>query len=146
MFLYLHNRFRTSSRVLSLLTERLGRCGIEARRPGGVCARRTRALVCRDSARVQSQQPVMKAVTSDTRTQLLPWARKALASQKSHGTRDCGSEVDVLLGPCKDAAMSDAFSAAYSALDARMKIVGRHCKQSRQCGDNRFQARLRPHP
>lgn len=99
LFLYVHNRFSASTRVLSLLKndwadadskhselvdsaqERIGRLSVEF--PG----------------RAQAQPPVSRTVTSDTRTQVVSMGRKGLGlAEIARNTGLPEGEVDVLLG------------------------------------------------
>lgn len=99
MFLFLHNRFKTSSRVLSLLKNDWA--DAESKHAGLVETAQDRIsrLSVQIPARAQAQTPVIKTVTSDTRTQVVAMGKRGLGvAEIARNTGLPEGEVDVLLG------------------------------------------------
>ena len=99
MFLYVHNRFKTSSRVLSLLTNDWADAESKHADLVETAHGRIARLSVEIPARVQAQQPDMKMVTSDTRTQVVAMGKRGLGvAEIARNTGLPEGEVDVLLG------------------------------------------------
>lgn len=99
MFLYLHNRFRTSSRVLSLLKNDWADAESKHSDLVETAQDRISRLSVEIPARVQAQPPVIRTVTSDTRTQVVAMGKRGLGvAEIARSTGLPEGEVDVLLG------------------------------------------------
>ena len=98
MFLYLHNRFRMSSRVLSVLKNDWADADSKHSELVETAQQRIARLSV-EFPRVQAQQPVLKTVTSDTRTQVVAMGKRGLGlAEIARNTGLPEGEVDVLLG------------------------------------------------
>ena len=97
-FVYLHNRFRTSSKVLGLL--KTDWATAESTYAGLVeTAQEKIAQLSMEIPVKASSQPVQKTVTSDTRTQVVAMGRRGLGiAEIARTTGLPEGEVDVLLG------------------------------------------------
>ena len=99
MFLYLHDRFRTSSRVLSLLKTDWADAESKHSELVGTAQERIARLSVEIPARTQAPPQVMKSVTSDTRTQVVAMGKRGLGlAEIARNTGLPEGEVDVLLG------------------------------------------------
>ncbi len=98
MFLYLHNRFRTSSRVLSLLKNDWANA--ESRHAGLVESAQER--IARLAVEIPAKAPpqvITKSVTADMRTQVEAMGKRGLGiAEIARNTGLPEGEVDVLLG------------------------------------------------
>jgi DNA-directed RNA polymerase specialized sigma24 family protein len=99
MFLYLHNRFRMSSRVLALLKNDWADAESKHSELVGTAQERIARLSVEIPARAQAMPPVAKTVTPDTRTQVVAMGKRGLGlSEIARNTGLPEGEVDVLLG------------------------------------------------
>jgi DNA-directed RNA polymerase specialized sigma24 family protein len=99
MFLYLHNRFRMSSRVLSLLKNDWATAESRHSDLVGTAQERIARLSVEIPARAQAEPQQMKTVTADTRTQVVVMGKRGLGlAEIARNTGLPEGEVDVLLG------------------------------------------------
>ena len=99
MFLYLHNRFRTSTRVLSLLKNDWADAESKHSELVGTAQERISRLSVEIPARAKAEPPAMKTVSSDTRTQVVAMGKRGLGlAEIARNTGLPEGEVDVLLG------------------------------------------------
>jgi DNA-directed RNA polymerase specialized sigma24 family protein len=99
MFVYLHSRFRTSSRVLSLLKTDWAHADSKHSELVGTAQERIARLSIEIPARAQAEPQLMKAVTADTRTQVVAMGKRGLGLPEiARNTGLPEGEVDVLLG------------------------------------------------
>jgi DNA-directed RNA polymerase specialized sigma24 family protein len=98
MFLYLHNRFRMSSKVLALLKTDWAAAESTHADLVGTAQEKIARLAVEIPVKAQSQ-PVVKTVTSDTRTQVVAMGKRGLGvAEIARTTGLPEGEVDVLLG------------------------------------------------
>ena len=96
-FLYLHNRFRTSSKVLALLKNDWATAA--SSHAGLVETAQDQIARLSVEAPPRMQAPVMQMVTSDTRTQVVAMGKRGLGiGEIARTTGLPEGEVDVLLG------------------------------------------------
>jgi DNA-directed RNA polymerase specialized sigma24 family protein len=99
MFLYLHNRFRTSTRVLSLLKNDWADAESKHSELVETAQQRISRLSVEIPARAKAEPPATKAVSSDTRTQVVAMGKRGLGlAEIARNTGLPEGEVDVLLG------------------------------------------------
>jgi DNA-directed RNA polymerase specialized sigma24 family protein len=98
MFLYLHSRFRTSSKILALL--KTDWAVAESTHAGLVETAQEKIARLAMELPVKTQaQPVIKTVTSDTRTQVVAMGKRGVGiAEIARTTGLPEGEVDVLLG------------------------------------------------
>lgn len=99
MFVYLHNRFRTSSKVLALLKTDWADAESKHSEMVETAQERLARLSVEIPARAQAQPQVIKSVNSDTRTQVVAMGKRGLGlAEIARNTGLPEGEVDVLLG------------------------------------------------
>jgi DNA-directed RNA polymerase specialized sigma24 family protein len=97
-FLYMHNRFRMSSRVLSLLKNDWADAETKHSELVETAQQRIARLSVEMPVRAQAE-PQVKGVTSDTRTQVVAMGKRGLGlAEIARNTGLPEGEVDVLLG------------------------------------------------
>ena len=98
-FLYLHNRFRTSSRVLSLLKNDWADAESKHSELVETAQERIARLSSEIPVMVQAQPAAIRTITSDTRTQVVAMGKRGLGlAEIARNTGLPEGEVDVLLG------------------------------------------------
>ncbi len=99
MFLYVHNRFKMSTRVLSLLKNDWADADSKHSELVGTAQDRIARLSVEMPARTQAPVLALAAVTSDTRTQVVAMGKRGLGlAEIARNTGLPEGEVDVLLG------------------------------------------------
>jgi DNA-directed RNA polymerase specialized sigma24 family protein len=99
MFLYLHNKFKASARILKLLQTDWAAAESTHADLVGTAQEKIARLSVELPQRVQAQVPAVKSVTSDTRTQVVAMGKRGLGiSEIARNTGLPEGEVDVLLG------------------------------------------------
>jgi DNA-directed RNA polymerase specialized sigma24 family protein len=99
MFLYLHNRFRMSSRVLSVLKNDWSAAESKHSELVETAQQRIARLSVEMPVRAQAQPQMLSALTSDTRTQVVAMGKRGLGlAEIARNTGLPEGEVDVLLG------------------------------------------------
>ena len=98
-FLYLHNRFRMSSRVLSLLKNDWASAESKHSSLVETAQERIARLSVELPVRASAEPQAVKPVTSDTRTQVVAMGKRGLGlAEIARSTGLPEGEVDVLLG------------------------------------------------
>jgi DNA-directed RNA polymerase specialized sigma24 family protein len=98
-FLYMHNRFRMSSRVLSLLKNDWADADSKHSELVETAQQRIARLSVEMPVRAQAEPQMLKTVTSDTRTQVVAMGKRGLGlAEIARNTGLPEGEVDVLLG------------------------------------------------
>ena len=98
MFVYLHGRFRASSKILALLKTDWAAAESTHADLVGTAQEKIARLAVEIPVKAQSQ-PVVKTVTSDTRTQVVAMGKRGLGVAEIARTMGLPEgEVDVLLG------------------------------------------------
>ena len=98
-FLYMHNRFRMSSRVLSLLKNDWADADSKHSELVETAQQRIARLAVEMPVRSKAEPQMLKTVTSDTRTQVVAMGKRGLGlAEIARNTGLPEGEVDVLLG------------------------------------------------
>jgi DNA-directed RNA polymerase specialized sigma24 family protein len=98
MFLYVHNRFRASTKILALLKTDWAAAESTHADLVGTAQEKIARLAVEIPVKAQSQQAA-RTVTSDTRTQVVSMGKRGLGvAEISRTTGMPEGEVDVLLG------------------------------------------------
>jgi DNA-directed RNA polymerase specialized sigma24 family protein len=99
MFLYVHNRFKMSTRVLSLLKNDWADAESKHSELVETAQERIARLSVEIPARAPAPEPALRSVTSDTRTQVVAMGKRGLGlAEIARNTGLPEGEVDVLLG------------------------------------------------
>jgi DNA-directed RNA polymerase specialized sigma24 family protein len=98
MFVYVHNRFKTSAKILALLKTDWASAELTHADLVGTAQEKIAQLRLELPVKTQAQ-PVMKSVNSDTRTQVVAMGKRGLGvAEIARTTGLPEGEVDVLLG------------------------------------------------
>jgi DNA-directed RNA polymerase specialized sigma24 family protein len=98
-FLYLHNKFKASQKILKLLVTDWAAAESTHADMVGTAQEKIARLSVEIPKRAQAQVPAVNTVTSDTRTQVVSMGKRGMGvSEIARNTGLPEGEVDVLLG------------------------------------------------